>query len=172
MFLKIIIFHLFSFLLLFSFLFIVVLICFIFFPSTFSDTNVFTSGRALVAEVVPTVKIPMMLSYSPFSAQKYLDSSGRKTERELVEEREQRMKENDTKMMQIKEKEEELKRIEEKFLMALSTAIDKWVEHANDEGWLASYFDVHLFSFIIIINSVSILLSSVSEADVRGFWSR
>ena len=108
----------------------------------------------------------------PFSAQKYLDSSGRKTERELVEEREQRMKENDTKMMQIKEKEEELKRIEEKFLMALSTAIDKWVEHANDEGWLASYFDVHLFSFIIIIYSVSILLSSVSEADVRGFWSR
>ena len=132
----------------------------------------FTSGRALVAEVVPRVKIPMVLSYSPFSAQKYVDSSERKTERELVEEREQRMKENDTKMMQIKEKEEELKRIEEKFVMALSTAIDKWVEHGNDEGWLASYFDVHLFSFIIIIYSVSILLSSVSEADVRGFWSR
>ena len=118
------------------------------------------------------MKIPMMFSYTPFSAQKYVDSSERKTERELVEEREQRMKENDTKMMQIKEKEEELKRIEEKFLMALSTAIDKWVEHANDEGWLASYFYVHLFSFIIIIYSVSILLRSVSEVDVRGFWSR
>ena len=84
------------------------------------------------------------------------------------------MKENETKMMQIKEKEEEVKKIEEKFVIAVSTAIDKWVEHAKDEGWLASYFDVHLFSFIIIIYiySVSVLLSSVSEADVRGFWSR
>ena len=132
----------------------------------------FTSGQALVAESVPRVIRPMMLSYSPFGARKYVYSSGRKTEKGLVEEREQRMKENDTKIMHIKEKEEELKKIDEKFLMALSTAIDKWVEHANDEGWLASYFDVHLFSFIIIIYSVSILLSSVSEADVRGFWSR
>ena len=173
MFLKIIIFHLFSFLLLFSFLFIAVLIFFNFFlPSTFSDTNVFISGQALVAESVPRVKIPMTNYFPFYSARKYVYSSGRKTEKELVEEREQRMKENDTKMMQIKEKEEEIKKIEEKFLMALSTAIDKWVEHANDEGWLASYFDVHLFSFIIIIYSVSILLSSVSEADVRGFWSR
>ena len=90
----------------------------------------------------------------------------------MVKEKEQRMKENETKMVQIKEKEEEVKKIEEKFVTAVSTAIDKWVEHANDEGWLASYFDVHLFSFIIIINSVSFLLSSVSEADVRGFWSR
>ena len=132
----------------------------------------FTSGQALVAESAPWVKRPMMLSYSPFSARKYVYSSGRKTEKGLVEEREQRMKENDTKIMHIKEKEEEPKKIDEKFLMALSTAIDKWVEHANDEGWLASYFDVHLFSFIIIIYSVSILLSSVSEADVKGFWSR
>ena len=111
----------------------------------------FTSGRALVGEVVPTVKIPMMFSYTPFSAQKYVDSSERKTERELVEEREQRMKENDTKMMQIKEKEEELKRIEEKFLMALSTAIDKWVEHANDEGWLASYLLMYICSLSLLL---------------------
>ena len=48
------------------------------------------------------------------------------------------MKENDTKIMHIKEKEEELKMIEENFVMAVSTAIDKWVEHANDEGWLTS----------------------------------
>ena len=81
----------------------------------------------------------MMSSDFPFSPPKYVYSPGRKTERELVEEREQRMKENDTKMMQIKEKEEELKKIEEKFVMALSTAIDKWVEHANDEGWLTSF---------------------------------
>ena len=74
-----------------------------------------------------------------FSAPRYVYSSGHKTERELVEEREQRMKENDTKMMQIKEKQEELKMIEEKFVMAVSTAIDKWVEHANDEGWLISF---------------------------------
>ena len=57
----------------------------------------------------------------------------------LVEERQQRMEENDTKMTQIKEKEEELKKINEKFLMAISTTIDKWVEHANDEGWLTSF---------------------------------
>ena len=83
-----------------------------------------------------------MLGNSTFSARKYTvlsSSSGRKTERELIEEREQGMKENETKMMQIKEKEEELKMIEEKFVMALSTAIDKWVEHANDEGWLTSF---------------------------------
>ena len=55
------------------------------------------------------------------------------TDRELT------MKENDTKLTQIKEKEEELKKINEKFLMALSTTIDKWVEHANDEGWLTSF---------------------------------
>ena len=67
------------------------------------------------------------------SAPRYVYSSGHKTERE------QRMKENDTKMMQMKEKEEELKMIEEKFVMAVSTAIDKWVEHANDEGWLISF---------------------------------
>lgn len=161
MFLKIIIFHLFAFLLLFTFLFIVLLsllICF-FKPSTFSDTNEFTSVR-FPAKGLPGVSA------------RYVYSPGFKTLRELVKEKEQRMKENETKMVQIKEKEEEVKKIEEKFVTAVSTAIDKWVEHANDEGWLASYFDVHLFSFIIIINSVSILLSSVSEADVRGFWSR
>ena len=49
------------------------------------------------------------------------------------------MKENETKMVQIKEKEEEVKKIEEKFVTAVSTAIDKWVEHANDEGWLTSF---------------------------------
>ena len=42
-------------------------------------------------------------------------------------------------MVQIKEKEEEVKKIEEKFVIAVSTAIDKWVEHANDEGWLTSF---------------------------------
>ena len=115
-------------------------------------------------------------TFSAFpSAPTFIYPSGRKTERELVEEREQRMKENDTKMMQIKEKEEELKMIEEKFVMAVSTAIDKWVEHANDEGWLTSI--VHLSTTLmyicslscISIYSLSILLSSVSEADVRGF---
>lgn len=58
---------------------------------------------------------------------------------QLVEERQQRMKENETKMTQIEEKEEELKKINEKFLMAFSTSIDKWVKHANDEGWLTSF---------------------------------
>ena len=71
-------------------------------------------------------------------ARKHVYPSRHKTERELVEEKEQRMKENDTKIMHIKEKEEELKMIEENFVMAVSTAIDKWVEHANDEGWLTS----------------------------------
>ena len=79
--------------------------------------------------------------------------SGHKTPIELEEEREQRTKENKTKKTHIKEKEEELKKLNEKFLMAISTTIDKWVEHANDEGWLTSFvlcynFDVHLFSLI------------------------
>ena len=74
-------------------------------------------------------------------------------ERMLVEQNQQRMKENDTKMTQMKEKEEELKKINEKCLIAISTTIDKWVEHANDEGWLTSFiqyfnFDIHLLSFI------------------------
>ena len=60
-------------------------------------------------------------------------------ERVLVEGRQQRMKENETKMTQIKEKEEELKKINEKCLMAISTTIHKWVAHANDEGWLTSF---------------------------------
>ena len=62
-----------------------------------------------------------------------------KTRRILVEERQQRENENDTKMTQIKEKEEELKKINEKILMAISTTLDKWVKHANDEGWLTSF---------------------------------
>lgn len=91
----------------------------------------------------------------------YVYPSWHKTERELVE--------------KIKQKEEELKMIEEKFVMALSTAIDQWVEHANDEGWLTSIVQLSTtlmcicsLSYISIC-SVSILLSSVSEADVRGF---
>ena len=99
----------------------------------------FTSGQAPVRESVLKWQRAMMSGNSPFRPRKYVHSSGRKTERELLEEREQGMKENDTKMMQIKEKEEELKMIEEKFVMAVSTAIDKWVEHANDEGWLTSF---------------------------------
>lgn len=113
------------FLLLFTFLFIVLLN--FFFPSTFSDTKKFTSER------VPAKGLPDL------SALKYVFSSGHKTERDLDEEREQRMNKKNTKMMQIKEKEEELKKIEEEYVMALSTAIDKWVEHANDEGWLTSF---------------------------------
>ena len=131
MFLKIITFHLFAFLLLFTFLFIVLLNLFIyifFSPSTFSGTHLFT---------VRTINKDVLRDFP--GAPTYVYPPGHKTERELVEEREQRMKENDTKMMQIKEKEEELKKIEEKFVMALSTAIDKWVEHANDEGWLTSF---------------------------------
>ena len=96
-------------------------------------------GQPLVTKSVLDLKGAMVFGDSPFRTRKYVFSSGRKIERELVEEREQRMKENDTKMMQIKEKEEELKMIEEKFVMALSIAIDKWVEHANDEGWLTSF---------------------------------
>ena len=116
-----------------------------------------------------------LLSAAFPSAPTYIYPSGHKTVRELVEERGQRMKENETKMMQIKEKEEELKMIEEKFIIALSTAIDKWVEHANDEGWLTSIVQLsttlmYIFSLSCIsMYSVSILLSSVSEADVRGF---
>ena len=83
--------------------------------------------------------IPQIPYASTFHEVFSIYSSGRKTEKGLVEEREQRMKENDTKIMHIKEKEEELKKIDEKFVIAVSTAIDKWVEHANDEGWLTSF---------------------------------
>ena len=78
----------------------------------------------------PTWYKPYLLynTYNPYSY-----------ERMLVEQSQQRMKENDTKMTQIKEKEEELKKINEKCLMAISTTIDNWVEHANDEGWLTSF---------------------------------
>lgn len=71
------------------------------------------------------------IPFNPYSPYSY--------ERMLVEQSQQRMKENDTKMTQIKEKEEELKKINEKCLMAISTTICKWVEHANDEGWLTSF---------------------------------
>ena len=99
----------------------------------------YISGHPLATESVVNFKRAMLFGDAAFRARKYVYSSRRKTERELVEEREQRIKENDTKMMQIKEKEEELKKIEEKLVMALSTAIDKWVEHGNDEGWLTSF---------------------------------
>ena len=52
--------------------------------------------------------------------------------------------------------------IEEKFVMALSTAIDKWVEHANDEGWLTSI--VQLSTTLMCICSLSyISIYSVSR---------
>ena len=79
----------------------------------------------------------LILAPYPYSLSNPFDPYG--YERVLVEERQQRMKENDTKMTQKKEKEEELKKINEKFLMAISTTIDKWVEHANDEGWFTSF---------------------------------
>lgn len=107
----------------FSFICFSIIICFLFnvlfnvyfLPSTFSDS--YQGVIQLRNLFVPRHKIP----------------------RELVEEREQRTKENETKKTHIKEKEEELKKLNEKFLMAISTAIDKWVEHANDEGWLTSF---------------------------------
>ena len=86
-------------------------------------------------------EIPTLNFYPQGATVNWRDSYyfGQKTEGVLVEERQQRIKENDTKMTQIKEKEEELKKINEKFLMAFSTTIDKWVEHANDEGWFTSF---------------------------------
>ena len=126
MLLIIIIFHSFAFLLLLAFLFNVLLNLynFYFLPSTFSDEY-----------GVARTFIPMVWTTQPRSV--YF--SGHDSPRELVEEREQRMEESETKMMQIKEKEEELKKLNEKFLMAISTTIDEWVEHANDEGWLTSF---------------------------------
>ena len=107
----------------FSFICFSIIICFLFnvlfnvyfLPSTFSD------------------------SYEWAFQPRSVYFSEHKTPRELVEEREQRAKENETKRTHIKEKEEELKKLNEKFLMAISTTIDKWVEHANDEGWLTSF---------------------------------
>ena len=131
----------------FSFICFSIIICFLFnvlfnvyfLPSTFSVSS----------EIVP-VGIPSS-AWDTQPPSVYFP--GHKTSRELVEEREQRTKENETKKTHIKEKVEELKKLHEKFLMAISTAIDKWVEHANDEGWLTSFvlcynFDVHLFSLI------------------------
>ena len=92
-------------------------------------------------QVLPVYLTPYQLRmYNPVATPTGLSYPfGNKTERALVEERQKRMKENETKMTQIKEKEEELKKITEKFLMAFSTTIDKWVKHANDEGWLTSF---------------------------------
>lgn len=92
-------------------------------------------------EVLPVYLTPYQRRmYNPVATPTWLSYPfGNKTERALVEERQQRMKENETKMTQIKEKEEELKKITEKFLMAFSTTIDKWIKHANDEGWLTSF---------------------------------
>ena len=92
-------------------------------------------------EVLPVYLTPYQRRmYNPVATPTWLSYPfGNKTERALVEERQQRMKENETKMTQIKEKEEELKKITEKFLMAFSTTLDKWIKHANDEGWLTSF---------------------------------
>ena len=117
----------------FSFICFSIIICFLFnvlfnvyfLPSTFSVSS----------EIVP-VGIPSS-AWDTQPPSVYFP--GHKTSRELVEEREQRTKENETKKTHIKEKVEELKKLHEKFLMAISTAIDKWVEHANDEGWLTSF---------------------------------
>ena len=99
----------------------------------------FTVHKSRDAPLKASVRVPKRAMLSNFfSPPTYVYSSGHKTERELVEEREQRMKENDTKMMQLKEKEEELKMIEDKFVMAVSTAIDEWIKYAN-EGWLTSF---------------------------------
>ena len=85
--------------------------------------------------------VTQMPRLTPIAPRNWLDNYRieHQTETLLVEERRQRMNENDRKMTQIKEKEEELKEINKKFLMAISTTIDKWVEHANDEGWLTSF---------------------------------
>ena len=91
-------------------------------------------------EETEPVILPTPYSYRLYNPRHFYNSPfGHKTERVLVKERQQRTKENDTKMTQIKEKEEELMKINEKLLMAISTTIDKWVEHANDEGWLTSF---------------------------------
>ena len=56
---------------------------------------------------------------------------------ELVESREQWTKERKPKIVrEKKQKEEELQKENEKFKMAVSTVMDKWIEHAQDEGWL------------------------------------
>lgn len=101
--------------------------------------------------ILPPHLIPTQTLYKPYTPFNPYNLYG--YERMLVEQNQQRMKENDTKMTQRKKKEEELRKINEKCLMAISTTIDKWVEHANDEGWLTSFiqyynFDIHLLSFI------------------------
>ena len=100
--------------------------------------------------IVPATLIPTQPLYKPYTPFNPYNLYGYEM---LVEQNQQRMKENDTKMTQRKKKEEELRKINEKCLMAISTTIDKWVEHANDEGWLTSFiqyynFDIHLLSFI------------------------
>ena len=54
---------------------------------------------------------------------------------ELVESREQWTKERILKIeKEIKQKEEELQKENEKFEMAISTVMDKWIQHAQNEG--------------------------------------
>ena len=54
--------------------------------------------------------------------------------KELVEKREQWTKKRIPVIEEIKQKEEQLKKEKEKFKVAVSGVIDKWIEHANDEG--------------------------------------
>lgn len=113
-----------------------------FFKALNSQTQVTTLSMDPQKELVNELLSLRQLYLTPYQVATPTGLSypfGNKTERALVEERQQRMKENETRMTQIKEKEEELKKITEKFLMAFSTTIDKWVKHANDEGWLTSF---------------------------------
>ena len=61
-------------------------------------------------------------------------------------------------MTHLKEEGEELTKINEKFVMAVSTALDKWVEHANDEGWLTFSFNTTTFMYIWCLTVFLILV--------------
>lgn len=54
--------------------------------------------------------------------------------KELVEKREQWTKKRIPVIEKIKQKEEQLKKEQEKFKVVVSGVMDKWIEHANDEG--------------------------------------
>ena len=55
---------------------------------------------------------------------------------ELVKSREQWTKERKPKIERdLKQKEEELQKENEKFEMVVLTVMDKWIQHAHDEGW-------------------------------------
>ena len=54
--------------------------------------------------------------------------------KELVEKREQWTKKRIPVIEEIKQKEEQLKKEQEKFKVVVSGVMDKWIEHANDEG--------------------------------------